>query len=200
MLKITICSSRQMEPLTPALALYVFPLIRSSVNNLKTLHFSPFHLYTQHTTWWIQNEGAKSAVLSVMMVEDYKRSFTNHFLSSLRSTHETASSVPNCFYREAVFAIKSLSAYLPYRNVCCSHLSVNMCPWWHWKTHHLLPSHSCMFNTRTQLLIEISKTPSLSKYTRDCFPLLGIVLSLLTSVFCQRFELVSSTKWTHSSP
>lgn len=71
----------------------------------------------------------------------------------LRGTRETASSVANCFCR-----VLSL-AYLPYRSFSCSLLPVNMQRSGNWKKPSSVTislMHVMVFNTRTQLLLEIS--------------------------------------------
>ena len=65
MLKMTKCGARRSLPLS-------FLLIRSSENNLKTPSLQSF-LVHEHSTRRIQSEGAKSAVLPVMIVEDYQQ-------------------------------------------------------------------------------------------------------------------------------
>ena len=74
MLKMTKCSSKGMEPLSPAPTLSFFFFSSGAAWKVfKTLRFSPFALVQEHTTWrWIYNEGAKSAVLPIMIEEDYQ--------------------------------------------------------------------------------------------------------------------------------
>lgn len=57
--------------------------------------------------------------------------------------------------------------------------------------YHLIHAYNGPYS-KDSALVKNEQNPSLSKCTRDCFPLFSIVLSLLASLFCQRFELVSS--------
>lgn len=114
------------------------------------------------------------------------RSFTNHFFFQ----PQRRTKLPQVYQIVSIGKLSSPSRISvlisPCRRFCSSLLPVNTRPWWHWKTHHLLASHSCMFNTRTWLLREKRKSIFSKIYAMEtAFCFWGLFF------LCLRFEPVS---------
>lgn len=181
------------------LTLPAFLLIRSSTNSLKAPRFSSFYLYanTQHVESRMKVQNLQ--FLPTMIVEDYpqtKKSEVSQIISFPVS--EAYMKLPKA---SQIVSIGKLSLQLsvsllisptemsvvPFCQSICAHSGIEkpiIC-------YHLIHAYNGP-HSKDSALVKNEQNPSLSKYTRDCFPLLAIVLSLLTSLFCQRFELVSS--------
>lgn len=132
--------------------LTVFVLIRSRRNNLKTpFFFFLFHINTQH-------DGAESAESAVLLLLFFYFFFYPWWLWKITSKQREVLQInfspaseaygklkcPELFQSGSGLRNRVFLCLSPQQIFCCSLLSVNMRPWWHWKTHHLLPSHPCM--------------------------------------------------------
>lgn len=152
----------------------------------------------QHTTWWIQNEGA---VLSVMIVEDYQQaerrevSQITSFLSS-----EAYSKLPHVSQIVSIGKLSLQSCLSPLQKFLLFPPASQYAP----KVALKNPSsvtisfmHVMVFNRRSQLLLEISKTPLCQSMWDTSFHCLVLFFLCLRFSFAKVSQL--STKWTYFS-